>query len=52
MDSSRAEAWLTLVVSETLDSNLVIIIAEIGLEVTSTEEFAKENNIKNQQQQW
>ena len=46
MDFSRAEAQLTLVGSETLDSNLDMFIPEKGLVITTTYEFAKQNNLK------
>ena len=46
MNFSRMEAWLTLVGSETLDSNLGIFIPKQGLHTASADKFAKTNEIK------
>ena len=46
MTFSRTEAWLTLVGSETIDSDLGIFIPKQGLDIATAEKFAKTNEIK------
>ena len=46
MTFSRTEACLTLVVSETLDSDLGIFIPKQGLDIATADKFAKTNEIK------
>ena len=45
-DFSGTEAWLTLVGGETLDSDLGIFIPKKGLDIATTDEFAKTNKVK------
>ena len=46
MTFSRTEAWLILVGSETLDSDLGIFIPKQGLDIATADKFAKTNRIK------
>ena len=43
---SRTEACLTLVGSETLDTNLDIIIPKLGLDIATEKKFGKRINVK------
>ena len=46
MDLLQNGCFLTLVGSETIDSNFYISISELGLEITTTDEFPKQHNDK------
>ena len=46
MTFSRTEAWLPLVGSETLDSDLGIFIPKQGLDIATADKFSKTNKIK------
>ena len=46
MNFSGTEAWLTLVGSKTLDSDLGMFIPKWGLDIAAADKFAKTNKVK------